>query len=258
MKRLSSLLAILLLAFYVAWPGYSAYEIHQALEARDAAALEGRIDFASLRESLRPAATAEAERTIDEQVKKAGGTAGVLAGEIAKKSLPKLVEVSLDAAVTPQNIIRIYAEGGSVKETLTRIVQEQLLGAGGLTGLGTLGTTGRTGAPASAGSGGWGKALESIGKAAGLDLAPAPPTAGAATTKSPVRTVGTPVATSPGESAAPKPSYGLSNIKKLGPTGPFTMEVGIAKDASAKEPDVTAEMGFTGTGWKLTGLRPKL
>lgn len=257
MKRLSSLLAVLLIAFYVAWPAFSAFQIHQALEAQDAAALEGRVDFARVRESLRPAATAEAERTIDEQVKKAGGSAGVLAGEIAKKALPKLVEASLDAAVTPQSIIRIYAEGGSIKDSLTRIVQEQFFGVGGLTGLGTLGSTGSTGASPPAGSSVWGKALESIGKATGLDLG-SPPTASTTSSKSPVRTLNAPVSTGPAESAAPKPTFGLANIKRLGPTGPLSMEVGLARDAAAKEPDITAEMGFTGTGWKLTALRPKL
>ena len=115
MKRLLVLLVFLfVIGFYVGWPAYSGYQIKTALEAKDAAALSGKIDFASVKESLRPAATAHAERTLKEQLQKAGGGAGVLGDEIAKKALPKLVDSSLNTLVTPENIIRIYSEGGDV------------------------------------------------------------------------------------------------------------------------------------------------
>lgn len=94
MKRLLVLLFLLFaLGFYVGWPGYSGYQIKTALEAKDVATLADKIDFASVKKSLRPAATAEAERKLKEQLQKAGSGAGVLGDEIAKKALPKLVDV---------------------------------------------------------------------------------------------------------------------------------------------------------------------
>ena len=50
----------------------------------------------------------------------------------------------------------------------------------------------------------------------------------------------------------------LSNIKRFAFTSPTSFEIGIAKDASGSEPDLTAQMGFRDMDWKLTGLVPKV
>jgi hypothetical protein len=254
MKRLM-LLVLLLFGFYVVWPGYSGYQIRNALEAKDATALAEKVDIASVKESLRPFATAEAERTVAEMLEKS--KAGVLGPDIAKKVLPRLIDLSLDALVTPESIIRIYAEHGAVKEAVGRMVRDQLGRSGGIAGLGAAlsgtppGNTGRvTGA------------VEGLARAGGArNPVSTVPTVTTPTVNipihSPVRTVGAPEQ-GPAAAAEVKRGYGLSNIKRLGPSGPLSIEIGVAKDSSAAEADVVAEMSFTGTDWKLTGLKPRL
>ena len=245
MKRLIGLVVLFLLGFYVVWPGYAGYQIKNALEAKDPAALSGNIDFASVKESLRPAATAEAERTIAETLQKSGASAGALGADIAKKVMPKLIDSSLDALVTPENIIRIYSEGGAVRESVARIINEQLSSSGGISGLGAIvsgGGAGKTTAITGA--------LEGIGKALGVNPG------GIIPKRAAVRTIDAPPG-DPAGSGAAKSGYGFSNVKRLGLNGPLSLELGIAKDAAAADADVTAEMSFTGTGWKLTALRPR-
>jgi len=60
------------------------------------------------------------------------------------------------------------------------------------------------------------------------------------------------------EEQAAAPSYGLGNVKSFAMLGLVRFEIGIAKYASAKEADLTAELSFTGTDWKLTAVRPRL
>ena len=54
MKRLIALLILVLIGFYVVWPGWSAYQIAAAIKARDSATLDRKIDFPSVRTTLRP------------------------------------------------------------------------------------------------------------------------------------------------------------------------------------------------------------
>jgi hypothetical protein len=58
--------------------------------------------------------------------------------------------------------------------------------------------------------------------------------------------------------AAAPPSYGLDNLKVFNIVGPLAFEIGVAKDKAATEPDVTAEMRFTGLDWRVTAVRPRL
>lgn len=65
MRELLFLLLGLLLVFYVAWPAWSIYQIYDALEKNDATTLERKIDFPSVRESLKPAIRALVDRRLD-------------------------------------------------------------------------------------------------------------------------------------------------------------------------------------------------
>ena len=51
---------------------------------------------------------------------------------------------------------------------------------------------------------------------------------------------------------------GLANIKSYRITGPLTLSVGVAREAAATEPDVTAELEFSAGGWKVVGIVPRL
>ncbi len=72
MKRLMTLLVLIGLAFYGAWPAYSGYTIKSALAAKDSETLSAKIDFPSVRESMRPAVSAKVETSLAKSLKKAG------------------------------------------------------------------------------------------------------------------------------------------------------------------------------------------
>jgi hypothetical protein len=59
------------------------------------------------------------------------------------------------------------------------------------------------------------------------------------------------------ESAKPSPLR-LANIKRFAFTSPTSFEIGIARDASNSEPDLTIQMGFREMDWKLIGLVPNV
>ena len=51
---------------------------------------------------------------------------------------------------------------------------------------------------------------------------------------------------------------GLGNIKSAGLDGPTAIYLGLARDPAATAADLTATMSFTGTGWRVTGLVPRI
>lgn len=254
MKRLILLALLTVLGFYVGWPAVSAYQLNQGLKSKDVAAVGGKIDFDQLRGSLRPAVEREVERTVDEALKKSGTIGASLAPQLKSQFMPKIVEHALATLVTPEILIRLYAEGGNLKDGITRIVKEQagkLGGVPGPAGLGGLGDVlsgalggGGAGGGAAGGLGGLGALADRLGGRSG----------------SPVRTVPNEPAAQPAAAAAKEPAaagFGISNIKRFGFDGPFGLALGVAKDPAATEPDVTAHMAFTGSDWKLVGLVPK-
>jgi hypothetical protein len=238
MKRLLLLVVVLLLGFYVAWPGWSAYQIDGAIKAKDAETLERKIDFPSVRVSLRPAFTQKVSEIYDLQLKQAGGTGAVIGGQLKGDIIPGMVDVLLVALVTPQNLIRVAHEGGQLKESLDRLLGEELGRTSRLPGMG--GGSGQTtgGLQLPGGLGNLGDLAGKIGIGGKKpESAPAPKAAAPA--------------------AAP-PSYGLDNLKVFNIVGPLAFEIGVAKDKAATEPDVTAEMRFTGLDWRVTAVRPRL
>ena len=194
MRMLLFLLLGLLLVFYVAWPAWSSYRIFDALEKNDVATLERKIDFPSVRESLKPAIRAQVDKTLDRTM---GDAAGQLRdGGLRQQIGPQLMETVLNKIVTPQSIASLYAWRADISQVLKGV-----------------------------------KEIREIGTA----------------------TEGEGIAVT----AKPSPLR-LSNIKRFAFTSPTSFEIGIAKDASSSEPDLTAQMGFRDMDWKLTGLVPKL
>jgi Protein of unknown function (DUF2939) len=148
MKRYILLALCLLLAFYVGWPLWSAYKIHSALEANDAKTLETKVDFPSVRVSLKPSVTAEVERALE---RAAGGVAGQLLGGALKQQLaPQLVDTIVNTVITPQRIGDFYQRRGDIKDILAeRMARRRERGDGG-------GATGAATETQSAGTGGGG------------------------------------------------------------------------------------------------------
>lgn len=253
MKRLIFLLALVAVAFYGLWPAYSGYEIKSALEAKDAARLSSKVDFPSVRESMRPAVSARVEELFKEALKKAGPAAGALTDQVKTKYMPGIVDAVLASTVTPETLIRIHSQGLRFKDALERIAVEKVSSStagGGLGGL--LGGGGAGGTSGEAGGG----LLGTIGKAAekyGFDAGKALGGLGKKKDQA-----GSDTAAASGAAGSEAPKYGLDNIKYAGLNGPLGLAIGVAKDPAAADADLTVEMGFVGTDWKLTGLVPKL
>ena len=265
MKKLIALIIFGLLGFYIAWPAWSGYKLATALRDGDAAALASKVDFPSVRQSLRPVVSAEVEKGITRQA------GGLMTGELKQKLMPQLVDAVLEKVVTPANVIRIAREGGNVAGTVEKIMMEEMNKVGGglgglnIPGLNLLGlkppgaTAGGGGMPSLPGGLG---SLPGVGAAAtqlgipglpglpgvgGQPSAPAPAPAPAATPA--------PAPAAPAAVSKP-PSFGLANIKSFGFDGPLGFSVAVAKDAAATKPDLTAGMRFSGFDWKLTSVVP--
>ncbi len=223
MTRLSLLILLLVSAFYIAWPAYTAHRISAALDAGDAATLEQKIDFASVRASMRPVVAAKIDESLKATLKTQGAGGALVLDQVRKEAMPKLVDGALDMLVTPQSLIRMHAEGRSLKEAMEGVSQQQpqmKQRIGDLIG-GILG-----------------REIPGLGKpsAGGPSGSPGP-------------------ATTP---ARDKHPLGIGNVKSLAFDGPLTLAIGLARDPKAREADVTAQLSFTGTDWKLTGLVPRL
>ncbi len=218
MRKLILLIVVLGLGFYVAWPAWSSYQIVDGLKRSDAQLLDRKIDFPSIRETLRPGVAAEVDRSLA----KAGGGA-------LKQMAPKIVEAALKSLVTPQNLGLLFADGSRASAVIKDFASKQTGGLGGLL------TSGGSGLPLPRGVQVPG--LEALGKAFGRDKKPANPAE----------------PTSP-KAADKAPSYGFSNIKHFAFNGPLTFEIGLAKDPNAATADATAQMSFRNFDWILTGL----
>lgn len=251
MKKIIALVVLAVFGFYVAWPAWSGYRIWNALESQDASTLEGKIDFASVRESLRPAVSGEVDKQFDAQSKQLGG--GLPLGDIKKQILPKMVDGVLATIVTPANILRIYREGGDVAGSVTKIMGEQMGKAGGIPGLGNLPGLGGGSSGGGGGLGGLGAVLGGASGQLGI-----PGLGGAKPAEAPPAAPAPQPKTATAAPSGAKPSYGLGNIKRFGFAGPLGLELGVAKDAAKSGPDLTAGMAFTGFDWKLTRLVPTL
>lgn len=259
MRKLLTLVIFALLGFYVAWPAWSGYRIAAALQAKDEATLASKIDFPSVRESLRPAVTKEVEARLTQQLAAAGGAGQMLGGDLKKQLMPKVVDQVLTTLVTPQNVIRVAGDAAGVTAAVQKIVMEQVgKMSSGLGGLMSGGGTG-SGGPGGNIAGTLGNILGSgaIAGAAGLPsglpgLHGNQPAAAPAPTPAPAATP------APASSTQKSASYGLGNIKSFGFDGPLGFSLSLAKDASQPKSDVTAAMAFSGLDWKLVRLVPNL
>lgn len=182
---------------------------------------------------------------------------------------------TLDTLLTPENLVRIYAEKNDAMAAAQRIVLDELGKAGGLFS-GILGNGSGGSEPSSGGRsapsvgglqlpGGLGNVFgeklnqqigQQIGEAVGSQL-PSVETivrdimkrqnAARAAERS---SSGTETPSGDGS------SLGFGNIKRFGFNGPLALELGVAANAAQEGSDVLAEMSFTGGDWKLTRIVP--
>jgi len=243
---LGSIGFILVLAFYVAWPLYAGYAIKTALDRSDSPGLTARIDFDSVRTSLRPVVAIKVDKVITETLNRAGGAAGTaFADKIKAQVMPRIVDGVLATLVTPEMLIRIHASGKTLKETLDGLVVDRASKAEGLGGF-LIAPPGQDGKKSK---------LEEMAGKLGIDTKKVFGGLSGETDPSPPSAETTEVLPAKSE---PKPRYGIGNIKRFSLSGPLDLTVGVARDAAARTPDLTVEMTFKDGGWMLTGLVPKM
>ena len=126
MKRLIAVVVVVLLAFYVGWPALSGYQLRAALERKDVAGVERKIDFPAVRTSLEPVVTREVGNGMDRYLKDMGPFANMLSGVLKSQYGPKVVEATLNTLITPENVVRLYAEKDNVEAAAERIIIEEL------------------------------------------------------------------------------------------------------------------------------------
>jgi hypothetical protein len=221
MKRLLPLVLLLGIGFYVAWPLWSLHRIAEAIRADDETTLASKIDFPSVRASLRPMLTEEVTKRYEQLQSGSSSLRALLATQMKSDVLPRLVDAALDAVVTPANVLHIARNREALKVAMQRALEDQII----------LGGFGRR-APKT----GTGSSEEQSGGAL------TPPAAAAGTTRH--------------AGASPSLRYGLSNIKSFAITSPVDFEIGINRNASAPDAELKARLAFTSYDWKVVGLVP--
>ena len=129
MRRIASFvgaLVLLLVCFYVVWPGWTLHRIAEAIREEDTAALERAVDFPRVRLSLRGPLTEEVTRRYD-QFQSSGGYRGAFAAQLKGEVLPRLVEATLDAVATPANVIFMARNRVALKETMQRALEQRII-----------------------------------------------------------------------------------------------------------------------------------
>lgn len=247
-RSLGSVVFLAVLLFYVAWPLYAGYEIKSSLEAADTAGLSARIDFPSVRTSLRPAVAKKVDAVVTDALLKGGTAGGALADQLKARVMPRIVDGVLAALVTPEMLIRIHASGKSFKEAIDGMVLERASQAEGFGGLLIV--------PGDEAGGGKSK-IEEIAGAFGIDTKKVLG-GGIGATTAEAESGEAPAALPAKSGGGERPKYGLGNIKHFSLTGPFGLSVGVARNPNARKPELTAEMRFVDGTWMLTGLVPQI
>lgn len=253
-RGLVLLIILGLLGFYVAWPAWSGYEIKAALDAEDTAKLAKKIDFARVRESLRPAVTAEVDKRVTAALAVSGQPADVLAKAKAE-AMPKLVEATLSTLVTPDSVVRIYRDRADARGAVARIAAEKMASPEGLRVLGSVAGSVAGTLPSGSGqkldigsiTGQLGKLAEQSGIDPGKVL-------GGLVGKPAVSAE--PKANGSSATASRSTSIGIDNVKSFTMNGMTGYSIGIAKDKAATKADLVADIAFTGADWQLVGLAP--
>lgn len=289
MKKILLLIVLALIGFYALWPAYSGYQIHSALQAGDRNALANKIDFQSVRHSMRTPVLAKIDERMSGFMKSLGPAAASLGiKQVPKQKIEAIVDGALAEVVEPGRIVAIYGKGGDFAGAMQESVVKQidkLGGVGELLGLAKATGGGTTdGAPAGAGDsgsgagglgglglggikvpGGLGGLLSGGGGTPAIPGLPAGiPGAGELIGKLgldtgklakalfPKPATGAPASGSTGS------SFGLGNIKSFGFNGPLGLQMGVARSAAAPGPEVTAGIEFRNFDWKVTKLEPNL
>ncbi len=257
MFRILFLAIAVFVSGWVAWPAFSAYQIYSGMKSADEDVLRRKINWDSMRASLRPVVATEVEKSISKMGGK--GMAGAMLPQLKKQFMPQIIDMAMKTVVTPKGLTEVMAHGGDVSSAVKKIVSKQM---GKMGGLGAL--TGGDGGTSGGGGGLLGGLLgggdkkgiggmlggllgnKKVREIAGDKMGKAMGGMGKSGSEPEMS-----------DDKPAKPSYGLGNIKRFAYTGLGAMELGVAKDPSTEGPDVVAVMEFQDFDWKLTGLVPR-
>lgn len=226
---------IALAAFYVAWPVWTGYRIREAIETGNAALLEDKVDFPSVRVTMRPVLKSELERSLTAGQDR-GGLGGLIASQLKGDRVDRLLDAAIATVVTPEAVIRTVREGRSVRELSERILKGR--------------TTGEQGEATQ--RGGIGGVL---GQIAGRSQ-----TGDARGSQPPAQEPSKQSASPPAKQAEPgaKRRLTLANIKSFAIEGPLAFSFGVARDVEKAEPDVVVKLAFTSFDWRVVGVLPQI
>jgi len=266
MRTLIVVVLLGLAGFYVGWPAYSAYQIQTALSGGDPAVIASKVDFPSVRTSLKPAVSSVVDEQIDEMAKQSGAPAGAVRSAL-KPLAPQMTSTILSQVVTPENAIKIAQGSGSITSRVTDLVQSQIAQVADIGGsLG--GLLSRVGGGRSNGGGVGGGALGGLGGLVGGGALNTEKIGGflganraadaALKDEDPAEVAEAADDAGSGDGAGEGRSFGIDNIKSFGFDGPLAFSIGLAQDPNATRPDVVATMSFVDFDWKITGLEPTL
>lgn len=117
MKKLISLLMLLVVivvAVYAGSPYYTAYQLKNAYDAKDGAAIAAAIDYEQLRPNIKNQLTSDFANTIASYP-----LVAELGGEPLTQAANSFIEQSVDGAITAQNIERLIETQGQAN-TVTK------------------------------------------------------------------------------------------------------------------------------------------
>ncbi|MEZ5854946.1 MAG: DUF2939 domain-containing protein [Hyphomicrobiaceae bacterium] len=112
---------VALTAFYVAWPAWSGHQIARAINAKDAPALAGKIDFDEVRARAKPVIEAEMERRLEQLKTNAGPLGAAIAGQLKKGLGGQLVDAAVANLLTPESIIQMVHQGRDFRKAWRRV-----------------------------------------------------------------------------------------------------------------------------------------
>ena len=229
MKRILTLLFLVICAAYVAWPGFSMYQIYHGVETGDEDVLQQKVDWPSVRASFKEAILPRVTEELEKRASKlAKGPQGEIAGQLGAAYAPQIVDILVDTYMTPKGFVKLRQSGGVI-DMKAAIAELNVPGASG-------------------GSGGG--FLSDLLRQAGKSFQGLP---GSDTLRDLFGTE-----KNQNNKNASSPSFGLDNIKTFRFNSFSELELSVAKKPKARKPDLTAVMGFRDYDWKLVKLVPRL
>lgn len=113
MKKALGIFAAAIAALYIASPYYTVYRLDRGLQEKDQEAIRERIDFESLRSSLKDQING---RMMSEMSKKEDIKDNPLAAGFALFLAPKLIDGMIDTVVSPAGVTALLSEGDTPED----------------------------------------------------------------------------------------------------------------------------------------------